>query len=123
MGEPQMISLYSDGRPGEPRLVRNRNTYCVYFFWKGGKPVKPAELERVKQKLDLFDFLTPNECRVLIEAVEQLQEELRDIVDLTIALQQRLPKDERFLAEEERIENACSILSDEGEKVFLKVAS
>ncbi len=84
--------------------------------------MKPAELERVKQKLDLFDFLTPNECRALIEAVEQLQEELRDIVDLTIALQQRLPKDERFLAEEERIDDACSILSDEGENVFLKVA-
>ena len=85
--------------------------------------MKPAELERVKQKLGLFDFLTPNECRTLIEAVEQLQEELRDIIDLTIALQQRLPKNEQFLAEEERIENACSMLSDEGETVFLKVAS
>jgi uncharacterized tellurite resistance protein B-like protein len=85
--------------------------------------LKLAELETVKQKLDLFDFLTPNECRALIEAVEQFQEELRDIVDLTIALQQRLPKDERFLAEEERIADACSILSDEGENVFLKVAS
>ncbi len=85
--------------------------------------MKPAELERVKQKLGLFDFLTPNECRALIVAVEQLQEELRDIIDLTIALQQRLPKEDRFLAEEERIENACSILSDEGEDVFLKVAS
>ncbi len=85
--------------------------------------MKPAELERVKQKLGLFDFLAPNECRALIEAVEQLQEELREIIDLTIALQQRLPADERFLAEEERIENACSILSDEEEKVFLKVAS
>ena len=85
--------------------------------------MKPAELERVKQKLGLFDFLTPNECRALIVAVEQFQEELRDIIDLTIALQQRLPKDERSFAEEERIENACSILSDEGEDVFLKVAS
>ncbi len=85
--------------------------------------MKPAELERVKQKLGLFDFLTPNECRALIVAVEQLQEELRDIIDLTIALQQRLPKEDRSLAEEERIENACSILSDEGEDVFLKVAS
>ncbi len=85
--------------------------------------MKSAELERVKQKLGLFDFLTPNECRALIVAVEQLQEELRDIIDLTIALQQRLPKEDRSLAEEERIENACSILSDEGEDVFLKVAS
>ena len=85
--------------------------------------MKLAELERVKQKLGLFDFLTPNECRALIVAVGQLQVELRDIIDLTIALQQRLPKDERSLAEEERIENACSILSDEGENVFLKVAS
>ncbi len=85
--------------------------------------MNPAELGRMKQKLGLFDFLTPNECRDLIVAVEQLQEELRDIIDLTIALQQRLPKDERFLAEEERIENACSILSDEGKNVFLKVAS
>ncbi len=84
--------------------------------------MKPAELDRVKQKLGLFDFLTPNECRALIEAVEQLQEELRDIIDLTIALQQRLPEDERSLTEEERIEHACSILSDEGENVFLKVA-
>ncbi len=85
--------------------------------------MKPAELERVKQKLGLFDFLTPNECRALIVAVEQLQEELRDIIDLTIALQQRLPKDERSVAEEERIENACSILCNDGENVFLKVAS
>ena len=85
--------------------------------------MKPAELQRVKQKLGLFDFLTPNECSDLVVAVEQLQEELRDIIDLTIALQQRLPKDERSLAEEERIENACSILSDEEENVFLKVAS
>jgi len=46
--------------------------------------LKPAELERVKQKLGLFDFLTPNECRALIVVVEQLQEELRDIIDLTI---------------------------------------
>ncbi len=71
--------------------------------------MKPAELERVKQKLGLFDFLTPNECRALIVAVEQLQEELRDIIDLTITLEQRSPKDERSLAEEERRENACSI--------------
>jgi uncharacterized tellurite resistance protein B-like protein len=85
--------------------------------------LNPAELERVKKKLDLFDFLTPSECKALIVAVEQLQEELRDIIDLTIALQQRLPKDERSLAEKERIENARSILSDEGENVFLKVAS
>ena len=85
--------------------------------------MKPAELERVKQKLDLFDFLTPNECRALIEATEQLQEELRDIIDLTIALQQRLPEDERSFAEEERIDDAYSMLSDEGENVFLKVAS
>ncbi len=85
--------------------------------------MKPAELKRVKQKLDLFDFLTPHECRTLIVAVEQLQEELREILYLTIALQQRLPKDERSSAEEERIENACSMLSDKGETVFLKVAS
>ncbi len=85
--------------------------------------MKPAELERVKQKLDLFDFLTPNECRALIEAAEELQEELRDILDLTIALQQRLPEDGRSLAEDERIDDACSILCDEREKVFLKVAS
>jgi hypothetical protein len=85
--------------------------------------LKPAELETVKQKLGLFDFLTPNECRALIESVEQLQEELREIIDLTIALQQRLPADERSLAEEEQIENACSMLSDKGETVFLKVAS
>ncbi len=85
--------------------------------------MKLAELETVKQKLGLFDFLTPNECRALIESVEQLQEELREIIDLTITLQQRLPKDERSLAEEERIAYACSMLSDEGENVFLKVAS
>ena len=85
--------------------------------------MKLAELETVKQKLDLFDFLTPNECRALIVAVEQLQEELRDIIDLTIALQQRLPTDERSLAEKERIDDACSMLSDEEENVFLKVAS
>ena len=85
--------------------------------------MKLAELETVKQKLDLFDFLTPNECRALIEAVEQLQEELGEILDLTIALQQRLPTDERSLAQEERINDACSMLSDEGEHVFLKVAS
>ncbi len=85
--------------------------------------MKPAELETVKRKLGLFDFLTPNECRALIEAVEQLQEELGDIIDLTIALQQRLPTDERSLAEKERIDNACSMLSDEEENVFLKVAS
>ncbi len=85
--------------------------------------MKPAELERVKQKLGLFDFLTPNECQALIMAIEQLHEELRDIIDLTIALQQRLPTDERSLAEEERIENACSILSEEEENIFLKVAS
>jgi len=85
--------------------------------------LKPAELETVKQKLGLFDFLTPNECRALIEAVEQLQEELGEILDLTIALQQRLPTDERSLAEKERIDDACSMLSDEEENVFLKVAS
>lgn len=85
--------------------------------------MKPAELETVKQKLGLFDFLTPNECRALIEAVEQLQEELGEILDLTIALQQRLPTDERSLAEKERIDDACSMLSDEEENVFLKVAS
>ena len=85
--------------------------------------MKPAELERVKQKLGLFDFLTPNECRALIVAVEQLQEELREILDLTNALQQRLPTDERSLAEKERIDDACSMLSDEEENVFLKVAS
>ncbi len=85
--------------------------------------MKLAELETVKQKLDLFDFLTPNECRALIEAVEQLQEELGEILDLTIALQLRLPTDERSLAQEERINDACSMLSDEGEHVFLKVAS
>ncbi len=85
--------------------------------------MKPAELETVKQKLGLFDFLTPNDCRALIEAVEQLQEELGEILDLTIALQQRLPTDERSLAEKERIDDACSMLSDEEENVFLKVAS
>ncbi len=85
--------------------------------------MKLAELETVKQKLDLFDFLTPNECRALIEAVEQLQEELGEILDLTIALQQRLPADERSLAQEERINDACSMISDEGEHVFLKVVS
>ena len=85
--------------------------------------MKPAELETVKQKLGLFDFLTPNECRALIEAVEQLQEELGEILDLTIALQQRLPTDERSLAEKERIDDAGSMLSDEEENVFLKVAS
>jgi len=85
--------------------------------------LKPAELETVKQKLGLFDFLTPNECRALIEAVEQLQEELGEILDLTIALQQRLPTDERSLAEKERIDDAGSMLSDEEENVFLKVAS
>lgn len=85
--------------------------------------MKPAELETVKQKLGLFDFLTPNECWALIEAVEQLQEELGEILDLTIALQQRLPTDERSLAEKERIDDACSMLSDEEENVFLKVAS
>ena len=46
---------------------------------EGGKPLKPAELKRVKQNLDLFDFLTPHDCRALIVAVEQLQGELRDI--------------------------------------------
>jgi CHAD domain-containing protein len=85
--------------------------------------LKLAELETLKQKLDLFDFLTPNECRALIEGVEQLQEELGEILDLTIALQQRLPTDERSLAQEERINDACPMLSDEGEHVFLKVAS
>jgi len=90
---------------------------------EGGQLLKPAELERVKQKLGLFDFLTPNECRALIVAVEQLQEELREILDLTNALQQRLPTDERSLAEKERIDDACSMLSDEEENVFLKVAS
>ncbi len=85
--------------------------------------MKPAELETVKRKLGLFDFLTPNECRALIEAVEQLQEELGEILDLTIALQQRLPTDERSLAEKERIDDACSMLSDEEENVFLKLAS
>ncbi len=93
------------------------------LFLEGEKPLKPAELERVKQKLDLFDFLTPNECRALIEGVEQLQEELGEILDLTVALQQRLPTDERSLAEKERIDDACSMLSDEEENVFLKVAS
>ena len=63
----------------------------------------------MKQKLGLFDFLTPNECRALIVAVEQLQEELRDAIYLTIALQQRIPEDERSLAEGERIDDACSI--------------
>jgi hypothetical protein len=90
---------------------------------EGGKLLKSAELERVKQKLGLFDFLTPNECRALIVAVEQLQEELREILDLTNALQQRLPTAERSLAEKERIDDACSMLSDEEENVFLKVAS
>ncbi len=85
--------------------------------------MKLAELETVKQKLGLFDFLTPNECRALLEAVEQLQKQLGEILDLTIALQQRLPEDERSLTEKARIENACSNLSDEGEDVFLKVAS
>ncbi len=85
--------------------------------------MKLAELETVKQKLGLFDFLTPNECRALIEAVEQLQEELGEILDLTNALQQRLPTDERSLAEKERIDDACSMLSDEEKNVFLKVPS
>jgi len=85
--------------------------------------LKPAELETIKEKLGWFDFLTPNECRALIEAVEQLQEELGEILDLTNALQQRLPTDERSLAEKERIDDACSMLSDEEENVFLKVAS
>ncbi len=82
--------------------------------------MKPAELERVKQKLDLFDFLTPTECQDLILSVEQLQGRLRDLIDLTMTLKQRLPKDKRPSAEEERVLGACSILCDEGEDVFLE---
>jgi hypothetical protein len=87
---------------------------------EGEKQLKPAELERVKQKLDLFDFLTPTECQDLILTVAQLQGRLRDLIDLTMTLKQRLPKDRRPSAEEERILGACSRLCDEGEDVFLE---
>ena len=123
MGKPQIISRYSDGYPEVASVGQGSEHLLLLYSWEGGQPLKPAELETVKQKLGLFDFLTPNECRALIESVEQLQEELREIIDLTITLQQRLPKDERSLAEKERIDDACSMLFDEGENVFLKVAS
>jgi hypothetical protein len=90
------------------------------IFLEGEKQLNAAELERVKQKLDLFDFLTPSECRDLIVTVEKLQEKLRDLIDVTISLNQRLPEDQRSSEEEERIARAYSTLYEEEDRASLE---